>query len=345
MAAQGGHTEVVKLLLQRGADVSIAAEEGATALTNAVSNDKADVAFLLVDAGADPNDGYVDGNARERKLLPDAIGANNDHFASLLVRKGATCSNNLFLQAAHRGLNDTIKAMLQTNDDRDSKRNCPVDPAFANSEAVTGLIAAASEGHLDVVRHVVTALLPRDDALTHLDAADKDGTTSLMAAAVRGHRDVVEFLVANGCDLNKQNKEGHTALMFAYNGRAQVMTLLDKYVAVVEAKTTTRADREPSSEEDASSSSSEKSPEPRKPDTNLEIINTALATHSAIVEHLLQKGANPDLVDNQGNKAIDFDYTKEEDQQQQSDPTSAGNERNSDDSLPPEPAGVGSGEL
>ena len=33
---------------------------------------------------------------------------------------------------------------------------------------------------------------------------------------------VVELLIANGAELNTQNVDGHTALMFAYNGRNQV---------------------------------------------------------------------------------------------------------------------------
>mmetsp|Transcript_18676 Transcript_18676/g.60380 ORF Transcript_18676/g.60380 Transcript_18676/m.60380 type:complete len:881 (-) Transcript_18676:1194-3836(-) len=314
VAAQGGHAEVVKLLLEHGADVSIADEEGATALTNAVSNDKPDVAFLLVDAGANPDDSYVDSNARERKLLPDAVGANNDKFAELLVRKGATCSNSLFLQAAHRGLNLTVPRMLAT-----TTESCLVDPAFANSEAVTALIAASSEGHVEVVKAVVNALLLNEGTKEHLDDADKDGTTSLMAAAVRGHAPVVNFLLASGADVNKQNKEGHTALMFAYNGRAQVMALYDKYVAVLEEKKKTHA-------KSAETSSQQKD------DSNLDIINAALASHTAIVDNLLQKGADPDLTDSQGNKAIDFDYVKQ-------DPPPPPPPKDDKDG-PPEPAGA-----
>jgi ankyrin repeat protein len=33
---------------------------------------------------------------------------------------------------------------------------------------------------------------------------------------------VVEILVAAGAEVNAQNTDGHTALMFAYNGKTQV---------------------------------------------------------------------------------------------------------------------------
>lgn len=45
-----------------------------------------------------------------------------------------------------------------------------------------------------------------------------------MAASVRGHKDVVDALLRHGANVDQQNLDGHTALMFAYNGRNQVMT-------------------------------------------------------------------------------------------------------------------------
>ena len=43
-----------------------------------------------------------------------------------------------------------------------------------------------------------------------------------MAASVRGHKDVVDALLRHGANVDRQNVDGHTALMFAYNGRNQV---------------------------------------------------------------------------------------------------------------------------
>lgn len=50
----------------------------------------------------------------------------------------------------------------------------------------------------------------------------QDGTTALMAASVRGHKDVVDALLRHDANVDQQNLDGHTALMFAYNGRNQV---------------------------------------------------------------------------------------------------------------------------
>lgn len=51
---------------------------------------------------------------------------------------------------------------------------------------------------------------------------EQDGTTALMAASVRGHKAAVDALIKHGASLDLQNLDGHTALMFAYNGRNQV---------------------------------------------------------------------------------------------------------------------------
>jgi len=159
------------------------------------------------------------------------------------------------------------------------ERASELDVNAVNDEGITALVAASSEGH-----HAVVELLVSKTAAA-VNAKDKDGTTAIMAAAVRGHKEVVEILMAHGADVNAQNSDGHTALMFAYNGRNQVASLLDKYSEYV----TT----------DAASGSN---------DNSTVIIQKALETHSAIVEVLLAKGADPQLEDLKGNVAIDFDY-------------------------------------
>ncbi|CAM9471643.1 unnamed protein product, partial [Ectocarpus sp. 12 AP-2014] len=58
VAAQGGHEAVVKLLVEKGADVRAKDEEGFTPLLNAGNFEE--VASFLVESGADPNDVYTD---------------------------------------------------------------------------------------------------------------------------------------------------------------------------------------------------------------------------------------------------------------------------------------------
>ena len=221
VAALGGHLEVVKMLLEKGALPRVKDDEDQTPLLNAVSGNFGDVAFALVEGGADPNDVYVDEDQKAHNLLWDSIVVENTKFAALLVQKGADLSHRdehnvtVLIQAAHKGQEDVVAALVE--------RQSEIDVSAANDEGITALIAAASEGHHEIASTLITK--------TGLDVnvKDKDGTNALMAAAVRGHKEVVEVLLKYNANVNDQNVDGHTALMFAYNGRNQVASLLDKY--------------------------------------------------------------------------------------------------------------------
>ena len=101
-----------------------------------------------------------------------------------------------------------------------------------------------------------------------------------MAAAVRGHHKTIELLIASGANVNAQNVDGHTALMFAYNGKNQVQTLRDKYQEFVK-----EAD-----------------------DNSTAIMDKALETHLNTVASLIKNGADASIKDNEGHTATDFDY-------------------------------------
>jgi len=59
-AARNGHTEIMRLLLSRGAHIDLAEGEGQTPLVSAISaKQKAAVALLLA-SGADPNSPFVE---------------------------------------------------------------------------------------------------------------------------------------------------------------------------------------------------------------------------------------------------------------------------------------------
>ena len=60
VAAQGGHIGTVKLLVEAGAAVDVADDEGMTPLLNAIKGNFGDIALYLVQNGANPNDVFVD---------------------------------------------------------------------------------------------------------------------------------------------------------------------------------------------------------------------------------------------------------------------------------------------
>ena len=86
-----------------------------------------------------------------------------------------------------------------------------------NAAGAGPLMAAAAKGYSDIARTLVDGGADPDDA-------DVDGAP-LMVAAARSHEAIVSHLLRSGADVNLQNAEGHTALMFAMNGRSQVRSL------------------------------------------------------------------------------------------------------------------------
>jgi ankyrin repeat protein len=288
VAAQGGHLDVVNLLLENGAQVTVLDDEKRSALVLAVKGNHGDVAIALVKAGADPNTPYTDEDGEDHNLLMDAITVENEEFAILLAEKGADLYYKddkmvtTLLQASHRGLTDVVKILLEKH--AATGTSGYLDDA--SDEGITPLIAAASEGHVEIVKLLV-------DAKANVNAKDKDGTTALMAASARGHVEaVIHLLDAGGASINEQNDDGHTALMFAYNGKNQVETLWERYNQfVVDSASAEEAD-------DAGTGP---------------VIKEALAKHNALVDVLLKKGADATLKDKEGHTAKDFDFQPDAD--------------------------------
>jgi ankyrin repeat protein len=289
VAAQGGHLDMVKVLIEAGVASSIAHldDGGRSPLVLAVQGNYGEVASVLVEAGADPNTPYVDDEGDAHNLLFDAIMVENEEFALLLIEKGATISYfddkkvSTLLQASHRGLTNVVKALLQRHSENGGKDDY-ID--VASEDGITPLVAAASEGHAECVKLLL-------DAKANVNAKDKDGTNSLMAASARGHLDVVSALLAAGANVNEQNVDGHTALMFAYNGKNQVETLWERYNQFV-----------------LDAASNGESKEDVDDNGTGPIIQEALNNHTALVELLIKSGADQSLKDKEGHVAKDFDF-------------------------------------
>lgn len=298
VAAQGGHLGPVKMLVEAGAVVDIADDEEITPLLAAVKGGYENVTMYLLEHGANPNDVYVDDKQVSHNLLMDAVVHLNTTLAALLIEKGANISYadedgvTIITQAAYLGQEGIVQALLEKG----------ADPTLVNVEGINALIAAASEGHIKIVEMLLAT------NLIDINAKDKDGTNALMAAAVRGHKEVIAQLVARGANIDAQNVDGHTALMFAYNGKNQVQTLLDKYSDYMR---------------DVN-------------DNSTKIIRDALETHVEVVQLLIRSGADiaiqvqwsislppfysifcfvlwcafnfTVLQDNEGHVASDFDY-------------------------------------
>jgi len=281
VAAQGGYTETVELLVSLGVDVTLADEEGRTPLMLAIKGNHVDAASLLIKGGADANTSSTDAKGVEHNLLFDAIMVENVDFAKVLIENGADIyykdekDVTTLLQASHRGLTELVSSLVNKHKELNGKSDYLND---ASDDGVSPLIAASSEGHVAAVQFLLAAGASPD-------SKDQDETTALMAASARGHLDVVKILLEGGAKINEQNRDGHTALMFAYNGKNQVETLWERF-------------RQFSAEAEAGADDGGTG----------HLIKEALDSHVALVDLLLKSGADPKLKDKEGHIAKDFDY-------------------------------------
>ena len=80
--------------------------------------------------------------------------------------------------------------------------------AYANMEPAEQLLEAAFQGNLREVRRLLAQGVSPDVCNEH-------GDTPLIRATGAGNRKIVQALIAAGADLNRRNRDGLTALMFA----------------------------------------------------------------------------------------------------------------------------------
>ncbi|MDZ7693969.1 MAG: ankyrin repeat domain-containing protein [Balneolaceae bacterium] len=107
------------------------------------------------------------------------------------------------------------------------------------------------------------------------------GPTALMFASYNGHLDVIRYLVDNGAQLDRKNKEGRTALMFAASG---------PFPDVVQYLLEQGAD--PNRTDMAEGWSP--------------LMYAAAEGNTEVVKILLSHGADPELKDKDGDTAADF---------------------------------------
>ena len=144
VAAENGFKDVVKLLLDAGAEPNIADGYGDTPLYSATKNRHTDVVKLLLDAGVEPNmpDKYGD------TPLKLAVHNGRKEMVEVLVERGAepnirdNSGRTPLHWAALRDHKDVAKLLLTAG----------ADPNIENNLGITPLSEAKRMGHKDVMK-------------------------------------------------------------------------------------------------------------------------------------------------------------------------------------------------
>jgi len=213
-ATDFGNLDVVRILLGAGADANARANDGHGPLS--VAWDHPDIVKALLEAGADVNlKGKHDGGT----AIFVAAMANNLEVVNIMVEAGAdvnACANKgqtpLFMAW---GDPDITKALLEAGAD--------VNVQSHNGD--TALIRAADNGDPDVIK----ALL---EAGANVNVQSQNGDTALFLAAAYGHPNIVKILLEAGADANTKGHvagKDYTSLDIAKElGYAEVVKILEK---------------------------------------------------------------------------------------------------------------------
>jgi ankyrin len=285
-AARDGCYECVDELIGAGADVNVPTPEGVTALMIAIDNDHNDVAKLLLDRGANP--GVWDWWGRTALYIA-------------VDRKEAALTPGRGGRGGGRGGRGGAAPVVRASS----------GPRVSSTEIINALVAAGVDVDVELNMHRPSR---GGNSGRFVEEFFNTGCTPLMRAAMANDVQVAKllldkganpnviamgltpFLVASGVGTGRGGGTGLAASTTAGSaGNTALMDLLLQHGADINAKVTgtktytMRISRAPSSNE------------------GMTALHVASQTgRLEVVKFLLDKGANPDLLDANGKKPIDL---------------------------------------
>jgi ankyrin repeat protein/S1-C subfamily serine protease len=222
VAAEQGKSDVVKLLLANGADPNKFVKGRVNALAVAAERIDVESVKALVAAHADIGESLnrlLDSSVCRRRDRPNDCLERSELGARILIDGGADLRVKIrdgrqpLHFAAANGLANTVTLLVE--------RGAPLTTG-TEGENVPPLQLAAEEGHVEVVRRLITAKAP-------LNQQDAGGRTALYRAVDKKLVNVVNVLLQAGADPNIGNKVYHdTPVLEAASSSEDILALLLK---------------------------------------------------------------------------------------------------------------------
>eukprot|EP01087_Luapelamoeba_hula_P015003 TRINITY_DN4450_c1_g1_i1.p1 TRINITY_DN4450_c1_g1~~TRINITY_DN4450_c1_g1_i1.p1 ORF type:complete len:653 (+),score=142.19 TRINITY_DN4450_c1_g1_i1:134-2092(+) len=188
IAANNGHVETVKALVNGGGDLNVCANDGSSPFYQACKWDKKEVVQAILDL---PRDKWPDINKATKV----------DNDASPLY---IACDGNR---------TDIVRLLIERCGET-------LDLEKRNKNGSTGLYAASQFGHLEIVQVLI-------EAGANVNTTRVTGATPLMISILYGHTDIAKALLDAGALLDAVANDGLTPLLAAASrGNSKVLAHL-----------------------------------------------------------------------------------------------------------------------
>ncbi|XP_062598734.1 uncharacterized protein LOC134260163 [Saccostrea cucullata] len=200
-ASCAGYIAVIKVLIEHGADVNIADENGRTPLSIAIEKSSLEVVKCLVENSANVNEQI---NSFKGNALLCAVGMEDFEMAKYLLSVKADPNilnedgNSPLHRATERGLKDIVQLLLDYN----------ADINLATSESMSALHLATRLGNAEIVQLLL-------DCNADINLATSESMSALHLATRLGNAEITNILLRKGANTNLKNGDNETPLHFA----------------------------------------------------------------------------------------------------------------------------------
>lgn len=210
MAASHNQAEIVKMLIDSGANLRCKDEEDSTPLHAAASEGNLRIVRMLFEAGA-----RLDGWVTIQSMVTDkdvdgntclSLAVENGHYdvVKLCLEKRADVNvpNSIYMHPLHlAAVNGDVRIVRLL-----VEHNARID--VLNNEQATPLHKAAQYNHVQCVEFLV-------DREADIERRDEENYTPLLLASVYGQAATVDLLIKKGADTSAVDKNDKTAIFLA----------------------------------------------------------------------------------------------------------------------------------
>lgn len=216
---ESSYLSEIEYLIERGADIDAANENGYTPLMVASQNGYVKVVKLLIDVGANPDRrGFIFTHSGPAEDLNASVSRwDNPKRAQGNTISSATGNIHILLDDTKKTQSNTTQRYTHMTLFDNVMR---VQDEMIDTQPPTALVLASLGGHTKITKLLI-------DAGANLNASNKVGYTALMHASQNGHVKIVELLVNAGANVNTRDFFGITALKKASGeNRVKIVKLL-----------------------------------------------------------------------------------------------------------------------